>query len=162
MTDEASIAIQIKTILNSYLTDPRTTAGGETRSNWSSFEMPRTDATYPRIQIETIEGSNDILSIGTDYGERTFCYYKIHFYTKDKFKINVMLDSVNRDIQDESLVSYYLKQMKTTLKTHQNTTQDLKVDGFKMLSTSPVIYDSDTKLHHGYIVVRYWYFTIPE
>ena len=159
--NEASVSLFIKNTLNTYLQDPRNTAGGEARTAWCNLDKPRTDATFPRIQIEAIEGSNDIISIGTDYAERTFCYHRIHFYTKKDFKIAVTVNEVSTSVQDETLVAYYFSQIKTALKEYQNENQSLSIDGFKMLSMSPVTYDSDTKLYHGYIVVRYWFFTIP-
>jgi len=145
--------------LNTYLTDPRALAGGTTRSTWCHFDKPRTDATYPRIQIEQLPGTNDIISLGTNYSELTYCYYNIHFYTMKDFKLTTRLNGVRVSVQDETLVSHYFKEIKNALKEHQSITQALYIDGFKMLGTSKIIFDPDTKLYHGFITVRYFYFT---
>jgi len=160
--DEASIALLIKSILNNKLTDPYSVAGGTARTTFCHTDKPLVQATYPRIQIKKLPGTNDIISIGTSYAERSFAYFNIFFYTKVGFKNTVTINGVSTEIKDENLVNYYLERIKDALKNNQSTTQGYGVDGFKKIGTSEVFFDPDTKCNVGYITCRYWWFTAPS
>jgi len=158
---EADIALAIKDVINTNLTDPYSlAAGGEARTTFTHTDKPRVDATYPRIEIRKLPGTNDIISIGTAYAEHSFAYFNIFFYTRKDFKLTVTINAVSTEIKNENLVNYYLEQIKNTLKDNQSTTQALGIDGFKKLGTSEVMYDSDHKLYGGYLTVRYWFFAL--
>lgn len=160
MVSEADVALAIKDILNTNLTDPRFTAGADARSVWTHTDKPLTQATYPRIQIKKAAGTNEIISMGTAYAEWSMAYFNIFFYTKNDFKNTVTINGASTEIKNENLVNYMLEQIKHALKDNQSTSQDLSIDGFKKVGTSPVTYDAETKLHHGYITVRYWFFDL--
>lgn len=160
MVSETDVALAIKSILDTNLTDPRVTAGGPVRGSWVHTDLPLTQATYPRIQIKKLPGTNEIISMGTAYAEWSMAYFNIFFYSKNDFKINATINGATTSIDNENIVSYYLEQIKHALKDNQATSQDLSIDGFKKVSTSPVFYNTDTKLHYGYLTVRYWFFDL--
>jgi len=149
----------IKTIrdnLRTNLTDPYSTAGGTrgTGVQWIFYNEPISSPKYPIIELKKIDNPTTVLTIGSNYWEEEQIFVNIWFYTKNGFKITVS----GTDYLNESLVEYYLGQIKTTLKGEFNTLFDAGVKGYKAINTTKIEYDPATQLYFGAVTIRVRFF----
>jgi len=145
----------VRNTLRSYLTDPRVTAGANTRASWIFADEPILSDKFPIIEIKKIRTPKSIISMGdTDYWEHVYVFCNLWFSTKNGFKITV--DNV--EYSNSQLVEYYLDEAAKTLKANFNTMFDLGVGGYREIDTTPIEYDPNTQLYYGALIFRVWYF----
>ena len=146
----------IRDSLRTNLIDPYSLAGGLARPGnmWIFSDEPILSAKYPQIQIKKVDNPTVPISIGPDYWEHEQLFLNIVFYSKNGFKLTIN----GVEYANAQLVEYYLGLLKTTLKSQFEVLQAAGVGGYKHNNTSQIVYDSDTQLYYGQVIIRVWWF----
>lgn len=154
--DTITAILTIRDSLRTNLTDLYVTAGGVTRGGtyWIFALEPTTGAKFPIVEIKKVDNPIKVIDIGPDYTESEEVFMNIWFYTKNGFKVTIS----GTTYLNESLVEYYLGQIKAKLKAQFNTLYTAGVGSYRAINTSVVEYDPDTQLYFGFVTIRVRFF----
>ena len=106
------------------------------------------------MEIKKVDNPIKVIDIGPDYTESEEVFMNIWFYTKNGFKVTIS----GTTYLNESLVEYYLGQIKAKLKAQFNTLYTAGVGSYRAINTSVVEYDPDTQLYFGFVTIRVRFF----
>jgi hypothetical protein len=146
----------VRDYLRDNLTDPYVTAGGKARGGayWVFGDEPSTSSKFPQIQITKFDNTNEVIDIGSNYMEHEQAFLAIYFYTKNGFKVNIN----GTTYVNTQLAEYYLTQIKRLLKAGYSDLDDECARGYKWLNTTKVVYNPETQLYSGAVIIRVRWF----